>query len=105
MAILTVPNDEDLAAFVAAYSLGTLENARGIEAGTVNTSYVLELAGGRRWFLRIYEEQDAVGAAREAVVLAHLADHGVPTPAPVVARDGRAVRTLAGKPAAVFPWV
>jgi homoserine kinase type II len=105
MAILTLPTDDELASFVSAYSLGSLENARGIEAGTVNTSFALELAGGQRYFLRIYEEQDAAGAAREAAVLAHLAAHGVPTPAPVVARDGTAMRVISGKPAALFPWV
>jgi homoserine kinase type II len=99
MAILTVPSDHDLAAFVDAYALGALKTARGIEAGTVNTSYALELDAGR-FFLRIYEEQDAQGAAREARVLAHLAGQGVPTPAPVVAKDGAPTRTVAGKPAA-----
>ena len=105
MAILTVPTDEELATFVEAYPLGSLTKATGIEAGTVNTSYALELATGARYFLRIYEEQDAAGAAREAIVLSHLASHGVPTPAPIVARDGSAMRSIAGKPAALFPWV
>lgn len=107
MAIRTLPTDRELADFAGAYSLGSLENARGLEAGTVNTSYLLELAGPprRRWFLRIYEEQDAIGAAREAVVLAHLAGRGVPTPAPIPSRDGQFMRTVAGKPAALFPWV
>jgi homoserine kinase type II len=104
MAILTVPSDRDLIVFVEAYDLGVLRSARGIEAGTVNTSYQLELETGR-FFLRIYEEQDAQGAAREARVLAHLAAQGVPTPAPVVAKDGRSMRTVAGKPAALFPWI
>lgn len=105
MAILTVPTDEQLVSFVEAYPLGTLTKATGIEAGTVNTSYALELDEGARFFLRIYEEQDADGAAREALVLAHLARHGVPTPAPIVGRDGTATRSIAGKPAALFPWV
>lgn len=108
MAILTTPTAAELASFVAAYPLGSLENIRGIEGGTVNTSYALELeleGRRRRWFLRIYEEQDAAGAGREAAVLAHLAAHGVPTPAPVAARDGATTRILAGKPAAIFPWV
>lgn len=104
MAILTAPSDEELTAFVAAYALGAVRGTRGIEAGTVNTSFALELDGGR-FFLRIYEEQDAAGAAREARVLAHLAGRGVPTPAPLLARDGAAVRSLAGKPAALFPWI
>ncbi len=108
MAILTTPTDEELALFVAAYplgTLGTLRKAKGIEAGTVNTSYALELEDGRRCFLRIYEEQDAAGAAREALVLTHLAERGVPTPAPILGRDGAATRTIAGKPAALFPWI
>src|SRR5690606_32277062 len=104
MAILTVPSEAELAAFVAAYDLGPLRSAEGIEAGTVNTSYRLEI-GDRRWFLRIYEEQGPAGAAREAELLEHLAAAGVPTPTPAVGRDGRRTRVLAGKPAALFPWV
>ena len=105
MAILTIPADAELASLVDSYALGRLVSARGIEAGTVNTSYLLELEGGGRWFLRIYEEQDALGARREAGVLTHLAKHGVPTPAPVVARDGTTTQIVAGKPAALFPWI
>lgn len=104
MAIFTVPRDDELDAYARAYDLGDLRSSRGIEAGTVNTSYVLELATGRH-FLRIYEEQGMAGAAREAALLAHLAAAGVPTPAPVRARDGAFVRILAGKPAALFPWI
>ena len=104
MAILTVPRDDELDAFVSAYDLGARRSARGIEAGTVNTSYALDLEGGR-FFLRIYEEQGSAGAEAEARLLLHLAASGVKTPAPVVGRDGAMVRTVAGKPAAVFPWV
>lgn len=104
MAILTVPGADELHALAAAYPLGELRAAQGLEVGTVNTSYMLDFAAGR-YFLRIYEEQDATGAARESKVLAHLAGHGVLTPAPVVANDGSALTVIAGKPAAVFPWV
>lgn len=104
MAILTVPTDDELDGLIAAYDLGQKRSANGIEAGTVNTSYVLELASGR-YFLRIYEEQEQPGAEAEARLLLHLAAAGVPTPAPVAGRDGAMVRLVAGKPAAVFPWV
>jgi len=104
MAILTVPRDDELDALLSAYDLGPRRAARGIEAGTVNTSYALDL-GADRYFLRLYEEQDAAGAAAEARLLQHLAASGVRTPAPVVARDGAMVRLVAGKPAALFPWV
>ncbi|HSO37550.1 MAG TPA: homoserine kinase [Labilithrix sp.] len=104
MAILTVPRDDELDALVSAYDLGPRKAARGIEAGTVNTSYALELGRGR-YFLRLYEEQDLAGAEAEARLLLHLAASGVETPAPVVARDGTTVHAVAGKPAALFPWV
>lgn len=104
MAILTVPPDDALDALIAAYELGEKRSATGIEAGTVNTSYVLELGTGK-YFLRIYEEQPQAGAEAEARLLLHLAAAGVPTPAPVRARDGKMVHVLAGKPAAIFPWV
>jgi homoserine kinase type II len=104
MAILTTPSNADLTSLIAAYPLGSLRSAKGIEAGTVNTSYALELDRGR-FFLRIYEEQDQAGAAREAKVLRHLAEKGVPTPAPVISNDGTTCRTIAGKPCALFPWI
>jgi homoserine kinase type II len=104
MAILTVPSEADLVALANAYDLGALESAEGMEAGTVNTSYRLVL-GGRRFFLRIYEEQGPEGADQEAALLLHLAQAGVSTPTPVAGRDGRRTRTVAGKPAAIFPWV
>lgn len=104
MAILTVPSEQDLDALLAAYDLGEKRSATGIEAGTVNTSYALEMGKGR-FFLRIYEEQLLPGAEAEARLLVHLAASGVPTPSPVQATDGTAVHVLAGKPAAIFPWV
>ena len=64
----------------------------------------LEMSSGR-YFLRIYEEQQRPGAEAEARLLLHLAASGVPTPAPVQARDGTMVQVVCGKPAAIFPWV
>lgn len=103
MAILTVPSENQLRAFAEAYALGSLEDARGLEAGTVNTSYALRI-GGRPWFLRIYEEQGHAGAEAEAELLVHLAASGVPTPSPEPGRDGLRVRSVGDKPAALFPW-
>jgi homoserine kinase type II len=104
MAILTVPSDVELDALLQAYDLGEKRSATGIEAGTVNTSYALEMSRGR-YFLRIYEEQPRAGAEAAARLLQHLAACGVPTPAPVEARDGSMVQLICGKPAAIFPWV
>ena len=73
----------------------------------MNSNYALEVTGGSRGprvFLRVYEEQDDAGAHAEADLLAHLAARGVHTPAPIPARDGARIATVAGKPAALFPW-
>ena len=74
MAILTVPRDDELDVFLDAYDLGSRRAARGAEAGTVNTSYALDLDAGR-YFLRIYEEQDL--AAGSAVIARGGQVHGV----------------------------
>lgn len=107
MAILTVPTNDEFRAFFRAYGAhGPGDDAvtRGIDAGTVNTSFAVD-GGGRCFFLRIYEAQDEAGARTEARLLAHLSARGVPTPEPIAARDGDVVRALAGKPAALFPWI
>jgi homoserine kinase type II len=105
MAILTVPSPDELASFAASFGLGTLRSSQGIKGGTVNTSYRLEAEDGQIFFLRIYEEQGHEGAVREAALLDHLAKAGVPTPAPLRNEDGDAVRTIAKKPGALFPWI
>jgi homoserine kinase type II len=103
MAVLTPITSEEARELLAAYELGDLRSVTGIPAGSVNSNYVVE-AGGSRIFLRIYEEQGAAGAAREAAMLERLARAGVPTPAPHRRRDGGLVSVVRGKPAALFPW-
>ncbi len=101
--MLTAITIEDARELLDGYDLGELRGLSGIAAGSVNSNFKLDVAG-RRIFLRIYEEQDAVGAHREAGMLEHLARSGVPTPAPLARKDGQLISTVRGKPAAVFPW-
>ncbi len=102
MGVFTPIDHEEARAIAAAYGLGELASVTGIPAGSVNSNYALECAKGR-FFLRVYEEQDAAGAAAEARLLKHLAARGVKTPAPLERADGGRT-VVAGKPAAVFPW-
>jgi homoserine kinase type II len=105
MAILTPLPGPAAHALGAAYGL-EVEAARGIPAGSVNSNFALELVGGGRAFLRVYEEQGMDGAAREVRLLEHLATRGVPTPRPMARQDAEGTFTThAGKPVAVFPWV
>jgi homoserine kinase type II len=105
--VFTRLDPRDARAIALAYGLGEVVEARGIPAGSVNSNYALACDQGR-FFLRIYEEQDAAGGAAEARMLEALASKGVRTPAPLRVQESAATRdgapTVAGKPVAVFPW-
>lgn len=105
MAILTPLPEPEGRALGALFGLD-VAGVRGIPAGSVNSNFALELAGGGRAFLRVYEEQGLDGAARELALLDHLSRHGVDTPRPLARLDRAGFfATHAGKPVAVFPWV
>jgi homoserine kinase type II len=103
MAVLTAIDEADARALLDAYGLGPLRRVEGIAGGSVNSNFALE-GGKGRVFLRLYEEQDEVGARRETAMLERLEGSGVPTPAPLRRIDGGLVSELRGKPAALFPW-
>jgi homoserine kinase type II len=100
--VFTQLGREEADGIARVYGLGAVREVRGIAAGSVNSNYALVCEGGR-FFLRIYEEQDAAGAAAEARILTALEARGVRTPAPL-ALNADGVPRVAGKPVAVFPW-
>lgn len=112
MALLTPLDAGSARSLGEAYGLRVV-SATGLRAGSVNSNFALELEGGGRAFLRIYEEQPAESAAKEARLVAQLAGAGIPTPRPMPvvspvddSSEGTAfLTTHAGKPVAVFPWV
>jgi homoserine kinase type II len=109
MAVLTPVGIEEARRLGREHGL-SISAVRGILAGSVNTNYECSLEGGGRAFLRVYEEQDAAGAAREIRLLSHLASRGVPTVRPLARVAGGGGESLAlssysGKAVAMFPWV
>lgn len=104
MAVYTHLERAEIEAVLARYGYGAPDVVRAVAEGTVNSSFALE-CGGERLFLRVYEEQDRDGAAREARLLAHLAARGARTPRPLARRDGTLVGDVRGKPCALFPFV
>jgi homoserine kinase type II len=70
-----------------------------IDAGTVNSNYRVETAGGP-CFLRVNEDKTTSQVEKEAELLRHLSARGVPTPVPF----GR-VASVRDKPCSLFPWV
>lgn len=75
-------------------------------AGSVNSNFRVRTADGGTFFARLYEEQQAAGAAAEAELLRGLQAASVPVVAPLALADAPADQVeYAGKPFAIFPWV
>ena len=106
MAFLTAITEQDARGLLAAYAVGPLETLQPLAAGSVNSNFSVQTggAGGRRLFLRIYEERDRAGAEGETAMVERLDAAGVPSAPPVRRRDGGLVSELRGKPAALFVW-
>ena len=105
MAVYTQVSDEALAAFLAAYDLGSPVALKGVAEGVENTNYYLETTTGR-YFLTLFEKR--VNAAELPYFIGlkqHLAGKGYPCPEPVMGRDGTALRTLEGRPAVIITFL
>lgn len=105
MAVYTEVPDEELFAFVAGYDIGEVLSFKGIAEGVENTNYFLHTSRGY-YILTLYEkrvrEEDLPFFVR---LMEHLATRGVTCPQPVRDRDGEALGSLAGRPAAIVTFL
>ncbi len=104
MGTFTLLNEVDLAAIATAFELGPVRTWRPIAAGTVNSNFAVETAAGRH-FVRINEGKPEAMVAYEASLVTALAAAGVPTPSPLMARDGRRYSEHRAQWVSVFPWL
>jgi homoserine kinase type II len=94
-----------LAAFLAAYDLGSPVALKGVAEGVENTNYYLETTTGR-YFLTLFEKRVIAAELPYFIGLKqHLAGKGYPCPEPVMGRDGTALRTLEGRPAVIITFL
>ncbi len=101
MAVYTEIDDEELRSFVAEYDIGAGTGLKGIAEGVENTNYLLQTDRGT-YILTIYEKRvDPKDLPFFLGLLDHLSTRGVPCPPTIHGRDGKALRQVAGKPAAV----
>jgi len=82
-----------------------LQKIEPLTVGSVNSNFRLTDSAGKRYFARVYEEQDHEGALREHAVVAALDDAGVPVVRALASKDGGSLADFDGKAFAVFPWV
>jgi homoserine kinase type II len=105
MAVYTEVSDDDLAQFVASYGLGTLLSYKGIAEGVENTNYVVHTEKGP-FLLTLYEKRVAPDDLPFFLgLMEHLSNAGITCPTPIRDTQGRILRTLAGRPAALVTFL
>jgi homoserine kinase type II len=105
MAVYTEVSDDALAAFLAEYELGTMVAFRGIAEGVENSNYSLRTTTGD-YILTLYEKRvDPAELPWFLGLMEHLAKRGIVCPLPVHGRDGRALRHLCGRHAAITTFL
>ncbi|MCL2657810.1 MAG: homoserine kinase [Betaproteobacteria bacterium] len=98
MSVFTAISDSTMQAWLADYAVGKLENLQGIEAGVQNSNFFVTTSLGR-YVLTLFESVARADLPFYLNLMAHLARHGLPVPAPVSNRSNEYLGTLAGKPA------
>ena len=100
MSVYTVIERDELETFLADYDVGALRSFSGITAGIENTNYFVTTTAGD-YVLTLFEFTPATELPFFLELMAHLAEHGVPSAHPLADRAGRFLRELKGRPAAL----
>jgi homoserine kinase type II len=105
MAVYTDVAAEELAEFLSHYELGELLSYKGIAEGVENSNFLLHTTTGS-FILTLYEKRVAKGDLPFFLALmTHLATHGINCPQPIANKEGEALGTLAGRPAAIITFL
>ncbi len=105
MAVYTDVPDDELRTFLADYALGEPVSCKGIAEGVENSNYLLRTERGT-YILTLYEKRvDPAELPFFLALMDHLAKKGIDCPTPVHARDGKALRHLCGRPAAIVSFL
>lgn len=100
MSVFTSLSTQQVSAWLKHYSLGALESIEGIAEGVQNSNFFLNTSHGR-YVLTIFEQLLRSELPFFINLMAHLARHGVPCPAPVANRDNDYLGELQHKPAVI----
>ncbi|MHC5306649.1 homoserine kinase [Bartonella sp. LJL80] len=105
MAVYTDINEDELAALLAAYSIGGLLSYRGIAEGVENSNFMLHTEQGS-FILTLYEKRVAKDDLPFFLgLMQHLSAKGIACPQPVLRNDGAMIGELAGRPAAIITFL
>jgi homoserine kinase type II len=104
MAVKTQFADDDFAALLAHYALGAYAGAKPIQAGAVQTNYLLRTTQGKFVF-RYYENRIIESVLFEIDLLAYLKTRHYPCPGPIRNRRDESAGLHRGKPYVIFEFL
>lgn len=105
MAVYTEVSAEELADFLVTYDVGELVACKGIAEGVENSNFLVETTTGL-YILTLYEKRTAPEDLPYFLkLMEHLAETGVRCPLPVADREGRMLRQISGRPAAIISFL
>ena len=100
MAVFTEVSPPEAAGLLSNLGLGTLQSMRGTPSGIENTNYFVSTDQGE-YVLTLFERLSFEQLPFYLNLMRHLAERGIPVPAPQANAQGEILHTLKGKPAAV----
>jgi homoserine kinase len=101
MAVYTDITDEELGTLLADFDIGAPLSLKGVAEGIENSNFLLETETGR-FILTIYEKRVRADDLPYFLdLLTWLSQHGFPGAEPVADRQGRTLKSVRGKPAAI----
>ncbi|MZR29220.1 homoserine kinase [Sneathiella litorea] len=105
MAVYTEISDDDLDRFLDQYNLGQALSCKGIAEGVENSNYLLHTDSGY-FILTLYEKRvKAEDLPFFLGLMEHLAAGGFMSPRPIAAKDGKSLKQVAGRPAAIIEFL
>jgi homoserine kinase type II len=100
LSVYTPVSEVELTNWLGNYSVGRLTACEPIQAGIENTNYFVTTTQGR-YVLTLFERLPAEELPFYLQLMAHLARHGIPCPAPIADLSDQYLGSLNGKPAAL----
>jgi homoserine kinase type II len=105
MAVYTDVAADELAEFLSGYDIGELLSYKGIAEGVENSNFLLHTRAGT-FILTLYEKRVARNDLPFFLnLMTHLASRGIICPQPLKNKNGEALGTLAGRPAAIINFL